>query len=137
MFGKVNIIAPPDNLFNQSPGYLLVRPTKVMMLEFQQLLSDSKEDVNVFVFDDTEHDLSWLLSVSQQVGFIIINIDNCDDAIRPFLSLLLMHPNSCYISNNDDTPWELINRNRVHDVTDIFEYMGSDDDEDENPDDEE
>jgi hypothetical protein len=48
-----------------------------------------------------------------------------------------MHPNSCYISNNDDTPWELINRNRVHDVTDIFEYMGSDDDEDENPDDEE
>ena len=136
MFGKVNIISPPDNLFNQSPGYLLVRPTKVMMLEFQQILSDGQDDVNIFVFDETENDISWLLSVSHQVGFIIINIDNCDDKVRPFISLMLMHPNSCYISSNDDTPWELINRNRIYDVNDIFEYINSyDDNDDENDDD--
>lgn len=129
MFGKLNIISPPDQLFNQNPGYLLVRPSKVLKTEFHHMISNSEEEVNVFIFDEGDTDVQWLLSVSHQVGFIIIDADNCDDRIRPFIGILLMHPNSCYIANTDSTNWELISRNRIYNLDGLLECMGGSDGE--------
>lgn len=127
MYGKINVIVPPDNIFNQNANYLLVRPNKVIKLELQQLLADTDEDVNVFVYDENDSDLSWLMSVSQQAGVILIDIDNCDADMYPFIGLLLMHPNSCYIAN-DPAPWNLISRKRIFNLEGLIGYMvGTDD----------
>jgi hypothetical protein len=139
MFGKLHLISPPDHLFNNNPSYLLVKPSKTLKIEFQQILSESVDDVNIFIFDDVDTDIAWLLTASNQVGFIVIDIDNCKEDVIPFLGLLLMHPNSCYISNNDDIPWGLINRNRIFDIGDLIGYMIQtidDDEEDYESDDE-
>jgi len=61
--GKINIVTPPDKLFNLNPSLLLVNPSMLVKQQMQKYLSCSIEEVNVFVYDDREHDLDWLLSV--------------------------------------------------------------------------
>ena len=33
--GKINLITPPDSLFNINPGYLLVKPSTKLKVQFQ------------------------------------------------------------------------------------------------------
>lgn len=137
MFGNINIISPPDNIFNQNANYLLVRPTNTLKLELQQLLIETDEEVNVFVFDEKDTDVAWLMSVSQYAGVIVVDIDNCDTSLYPFIGLLLLHPNSCYISSNPQ-PWHLISRKRIFNLEGLINYMvGVEDFESEDEDDDE
>ena len=73
--GKINLITPPDRLYNSTISYLLIKPSTKLKLQFQQKLSQLDEDINVYIFDDDEQDIDWLLSVSQTVDFTIIDIN--------------------------------------------------------------
>ena len=73
--GKINLITPPDKLFNDTESYLLVKPSQYVKEQFQTLLSYSINDINVFILDETDHDIEWMLSVSTHVDVIIIDID--------------------------------------------------------------
>lgn len=122
--GKINLITPPDKLFNLNPGYLLIKPSSKVKIQFQQILSQSIDDLNVFVFDDDETDVEWMLSVSQQVDYIIIDIDNCDPTTKMFASFLLAQPNTFYLTNDELTPWGLISRNRIYNLDWLTEQLG-------------
>jgi len=87
--GKINLITPPDKLYNSNISYLLVKPSTKVKVQFQNMLTDLKEDVNVYVYDDNENDIDWLLGVAQIVDFVIIDIDNCDQLTKLFVALLL------------------------------------------------
>ncbi len=132
--GKINLITPPDKLFNLNPSYLLVKPSTKVKLQFQQLLSQSDADLNVYVYDQDEADIEWMLSVSQQVDFIIIDIDNCDSITRNFISFLLAQPNTHYLTNDEITPWGLISRNRIYNLDWILEILKEEDIDDEEDD---
>jgi len=129
--GKINLITPPDKLFNLNPSYLLVKPSTKVKLQFQQLLSQSDADLNVYVYDQDEADIEWMLSVSQQVDFIIIDIDNCDSITKNFISFLLAQPNTHYLTNDEITPWGLISRNRIYNLDWILDILKEDEDEEE------
>ena len=130
-FGKINLITPPDKLFNLNPGYLLIKPSTKLKMQFQQILSQVDEDLNVYVYDTDEHNTEWMLSVSQQADFIIIDIDNCDSVTRNFASFLLAQPNTYYLTNDEITPWHLISRNRIYNLDWITEVLNKEDDEEE------
>ncbi len=130
--GKINLITPPDKLFNLNPGYLLIKPSTKVKMQFQQLLSQSMDDLNVYVYDTDEADIEWMLSVSQQADFIIIDIDNCDTITKQFVSLLLAQPNAYYLTNDEITPWHLISRNRIYNLDWILEVLNKEDDQEEN-----
>jgi hypothetical protein len=130
--GKINLITPPDKLFNLNPGYLLIKPSTKVKMQFQQLLSQSMDDLNVYVYDTDEADIEWMLSVSQQADFIIIDIDNCDPITKQFVSLLLAQPNAYYLTNDEITPWHLISRNRIYNLDWILEVLNKEDDQEEN-----
>ena len=128
--GKINLITPPDKLFNINPGYLLVKPSTNIKLQFQQILSQCNMDVNVYIYDPDEADIEWMVSVSQQADFVIIDIDNCDLMTKNFISFLLAQPNSHYITSDEVTPWQLISRNRIYNLDWITEVINSIDDGD-------
>jgi hypothetical protein len=129
--GKINLITPPDKLFNINPGYLLVKPSTKIKMQFQQILSQCNMDVNVYIYDTDEADIEWMLSVSQQADFVILDIDNCDATTKNFISFLLAQPNSYYITNDEITPWQLISRNRIYNLDWITEVINAVDDGDE------
>ena len=129
--GKINLITPPDKLFNLNPGFLLVKPSTKVKMQFQQLLSQCEDDVNVYIYDTDESNIEWMLSVSQQADTIIIDIDNCDDITKQFVSFLLAQPNSHYLTTDEITPWGLISRNRIYNLDWILEVINKEEDDNE------
>lgn len=135
--GKINLITPPDKLFNLNLSYLLVKPSIHVKQQFQTLLSHSIEELNVFIFDQEETDIDWLLSVANQSDVVIIDVDNCDPITKQFVTFLLAQPNSHYITNDEITPYGLISKNRIYNLDWIVEQLLQEDDEEEDTDDEE
>lgn len=127
--GKITVITPPDKLFNLTLSYLLVKPSMLVKEQFQTILSQSIDDLNVFIYDQDETDISWLLSVAQQVDVVIIDIDNCDPITRSFTTFMLAQSNTYYITNDEITPYNLISKNRIWDLEFIVEQLKEQDDD--------
>jgi hypothetical protein len=128
--GKINLITPPDKLFNLNMGYLLVKPSLYVKQQFQTILSQNIEEINVFIYDDDEQDIDWLLSVANQCDVTIIDIDNCDMITQKFITYLLAQPNTHYITNDEFTPYGLINKNRIYDLDWIVKQIHDNEEDD-------
>lgn len=132
--GKINLITPPDLLFNLSPSLLLIKPSLIVKQQMQKYLSQSIDEVNVFIYDDDEVDINWLLSVHFRADVTVIDIDNCDPTTKLFVTYMIAHPETYYITNDAITPYGLISKNRIYDLDAIpfFHQIGEEDtDEDE------
>jgi hypothetical protein len=131
--GKITLITPPDRFFNSNLSYLLVKPGNHVKEQFQTILSRSMEDLNVFIFDNDDIDIGWMLSVSHQVDCIIIDVDNCDPITHKFVTFMLSHPNAYYMTKDETTPYQLLSKNRIYNLDWIVEQIkaeeeGNDDD---------
>jgi hypothetical protein len=111
-------------------SYLLVKPSNYVKEQFQTILSQCIDDLNVFIYDNDDMDIGWVLSTAQQVDAVIIDIDNCDPITQTFVTFLLAHPNSHYITSDELTPYHLISRNRIYDLDWIVEQINKDKEED-------
>lgn len=126
--GKINLITPPDKLFNQNINYLLIKPSTETKIQFQQILSQLIDDINIFIFDEKELDLDWMLSVSHQCDAVIIDVDNCDPITKNFVSYLLSMPHCHYITTDEITPWNLISKNRIYNLDILIQEDDEEDD---------
>lgn len=116
IFGKINVITPPDKLFNLNPSILLVKPSLEVKQQMQKYLSTSIDDVNVFIYEHTEEDFDWLLSVHFRADVTVIDIDNCDPTTKLFVTFMIAHPETYYITNDAITPYGLISKNRIYNL---------------------
>lgn len=128
--GKITVITPPDKLFNMSLTYLLVKPSLTVKQQFQTILSNCLDDINVFIYDQEETDISWLLSVAQQADIVILDVDNCDPTTKLFATFLLAQNNTYYITNDELTPYNLISKNRIWDLDGLAEQFKNEGEED-------
>ena len=129
--GKINIVTPPDKLFNLNPSLLLISPSLAVKQQMQKYLSQSIDEVNVFVYDETEQDLDWLLSVHFRADVTVIDIDNCTPTTKLFVTYMIAHPETYYITNDEITPYGLISKNRIYDLDAVpfFNIIEEDNDE--------
>ena len=128
--GNITLITPPDKLFNLNLSYLLVKPSTHIKQQFQTILSQSIDDLNVFIYDAEDIDTGWLLSVAQQADVVIIDIDNCDPITQKFVTFMLAQPNAHYITNDELTPYGLISKNRIYNLDWIVEQMTQEEEDD-------
>lgn len=131
--GKITVITPPDKLFNLTLSYLFVKPSVHVKQQFQAILSKSIDDVNVFIYDEGDNDISWLLSTAQQADVVIIDIDNCDTTTKLFVTFMLADANTYYITKDETTPYNLLSKNRIYNLDMIVEQLQDheeDDDDD-------
>jgi hypothetical protein len=117
-------------LFNLTLAYLLVHPSLHVKQQFQAILSKSIDDINIFIYDQDDRDISWLLSVAHQVDMLIIDVDNCDPTTQKFVTFMLAQPNAHYITSDEITPYTLISKNRIYDLDQIVEQFMEEDDDD-------
>jgi len=130
--GKITLITPPDKLFNMNLSYLLIKPSNHVKEQFQTILSKSIDDLNVFIYDNDDMDIGWLLSICQQVDCIIIDIDNCDSLTQKFITFIIAQPNANYITTDEITPYGLISKNRIYNLDSIVQRIESQEEEDDN-----
>lgn len=116
MNSKINLITPPDKLFNYGENFLLIKPSTAVKIEFQKILAQIDAEINVYLYEG-EQNIEWLLDVLHRADICIIDIDNCDPTTKLFISYILALEGVFYITNDDVTPYSLLNKNRIYDLS--------------------
>jgi len=117
--GKINVITPPDKLFNNNASILMVKPTNETKQHFQKYISKVVQELNVYVYEESEMDIDWLLSVHSYADVTIIDIDNCDPITKNFITFMIAQPDTYYITKDEITPYGIISKSRIYDLDSI------------------
>lgn len=116
-------------------SYLLIKPSTHIKQQFQAILSQSIDDLNIFIYDNEDNDIGWMLSIAHQVDCVIIDVDNCDPITQKFITFLIAQPNNVYyITNDETTPYNLISKNRIYNLDIIVERLKDEQEEDDEDD---
>jgi hypothetical protein len=116
MNNKINLITPPDKLFNFDNNFLLIKPSTQVKVEFQKILAQVDEEINVYLYEG-EQNIEWLLDVLHRADICIVDIDNCDSMTKLFVPYILAFPGVFYFTTDEVTPYGLLNKNRIYDLS--------------------
>tara|TARA_B100001063_G_scaffold237915_1_gene259366 strand:- start:316 stop:708 length:393 start_codon:yes stop_codon:yes gene_type:complete len=122
----LNLITSPDKLFNDNQSLLLVNPSDSIKENFNHYAQQFENDVNLYLYENSETDLRWLLEVVETVDHIILDIDNTK--ISPWIiGHLLGFGKTFYLTNTPDSVYNVINNNRIYELKQFIEgvnYFG-------------
>jgi len=117
---KINIVTPPDMLFNDSMQLLLVYPSKQLQDEIQNnFLSITEEDINLYVYDkpiQVNTEVDWLLSVFKQCDMAIVDVDNTSSWARDLLSYMIAKNKTYWLTNSQDSVYNSLSNNKVYNL---------------------
>jgi len=124
---KINIVTPPDMLFNDSLQLLVVYPSKQLQDELQtNFLSSADLDINLYVYDKPVQDkkeLEWMLSVFKQCDVAIIDVDNMSPWARDLASYMIAKNKTYWLTNSQDSVYNGLSSNRVYNL-DFLSIIG-------------
>ena len=122
----LNLITSPDKLFNDNQSLLLVNPSDSIKENFNHYAQQFENDVNLYLYENSETDLRWLLEVVETVDHIILDIDNTK--VSPWIiGHLLGFGKTFYLTNTPDSVYNVINNNRIYELKQFIEgvkYFG-------------
>lgn len=117
---KINIVTPPDMLFNDSLQLLLLYPSKQIQDELQdKFLTSVDADVNVYVYDkptQVEEEVNWMLSVFKQCDIVIIDVDNASTWCRDLSSYMIAKNKTYWLTNSQDSVYNSLSNNKVYNL---------------------
>ena len=122
----LNLITSPDKLFNDDPSLLLVNPSDNVKENFNHYAQKFESNVNLYLYENLESDIRWLLEVAETVDYIILDIDNTK--VSPWIiGHLLGFGKTFYLTNTPDSVYNVINNNRIYELKQFIEgvnYFG-------------
>ena len=119
----ITIITPPDKLFNSSTSVLVITPSNLTKLQLQSFLSGYSNDMNVYIYDQDDDDIEWLLSVMKASDCVIFDIDNAGKTIQNLSGYIVSQKNVFYLTNDSITPYNMLSKNRVYDLSWLYAYF--------------
>lgn len=122
---SINIITPPDFLHNHAISFLLVKPSKSVRLQFENLLKKFQKPINVYLYDndDVTPDYKWLMAASRMVNYTILEIDNLDPIGKNLASYFVSLPNTFYLTNDETTPYNMLSVNRIYNLDWLYDKL--------------
>ncbi|MBO01781.1 MAG: hypothetical protein CMG35_03980 [Candidatus Marinimicrobia bacterium] len=126
---NINIITPPDKLFNDALQVLLVFPTKETQEQVQSnLLAYVEEDVNIYYYDAevcAEKDIDWLLTVFKMSDLAIIDIDNVQPYARDLIGYMIAKPKSFWLTKGQNIVYNKLSKNEITDFKFLSKLGGN------------
>ena len=115
---SINVITPPDVLHNHAISIFAIQPSEETRRKLQDTIAETNVPLNLYLYDAsiTGNQVAWMLNIARLADFIIIDLDIMTQEERRFASYLLSLPQSFYLTNDETTPYNLINANRVYDL---------------------
>lgn len=117
---EITIITPPDFLLNDAFTLLIVCPSNSLKDVLHNTLINSESAINAMIYETPEddiHQINWLLTATKTADCIIIDLDNCDALTKQFASHIIAQPQTFYLTKDMITPYNLISKGRVYDLT--------------------
>jgi hypothetical protein len=119
----ITIITPPDKLYNDSKSLLLITPSNSIKLQLQTFLSECPDEMNVYLYDQDNDDIEWLLSVMKASDCVIFDIDNSGQTLRNLSGFIVSQKNVFYLTKDSETPYNMLSKNRVYDLSWLYTYF--------------
>tara|TARA_B100000085_G_scaffold285102_1_gene319995 strand:- start:1457 stop:1852 length:396 start_codon:yes stop_codon:yes gene_type:complete len=122
----LNLITSPDKLFNNNPSLLLVNPSDTIKENFNFHAKEFKSGVNLYLYENIEEELGWLLDIVQSVDHIVLDIDNTKNN-HWIIGHLLGFGKTFYLTNTPNPVYNVINNNRIYELKQFMEgvkYFG-------------
>ena len=116
---KINIITPPDKIFNDVYKILLIFPSDLVLNEIQKTVLSKSSNVNVYVFDKqvyNKENINWLLDAFQGSNFVLVDIDNSPVYAKELFSFLIAKPKTYWLTNAIDSVYNHISNNKLQDI---------------------
>ena len=111
----INLITPPDILYNKTLSILLIHPSKVIKEQINDVLKDVNQDINIYLHEtDEEHE--WVLNLHRMCDFVIIDIDNCTPLTKDAISYFISFPNTFWLTNGDNMYYNSISNKRIYNL---------------------
>jgi hypothetical protein len=125
---QINLITPPDKLYNDVQQVLLVSFSKELQNSFQEeYLKLIEEDVNVYVYNGQTYDkeeINWLLDTFKQVDIVVIDLDNVPTFLRELMSYMIAKPKTYWLTKAVDSVYNHISNNKVYNFEFLFKLGG-------------
>lgn len=132
----INLITPPDIIYNDVVSVLLVFPSEQFQMDLQkEVFSSVNENVNFYHYNKqnfTYTDMKWLLSVFSMCDITVIDLDNCPPHVKDLASYMIAKPKTYWLTNATDTVYTLISSNRVYNTSFLSAALGGNIEKDEN-----
>tara|TARA_B100000035_G_scaffold300271_1_gene295738 strand:+ start:306 stop:698 length:393 start_codon:yes stop_codon:yes gene_type:complete len=122
----LNLITSPDKLFNNNPSLLLVNPSDTIKENFNYHAKEFETGVNLYLYENIEEELGWLLDIAQSVDYIVLDIDNTKNN-HWIIGHLLGFGKTYYLTNTPNSVYNVINTNRIYELKQFMEgvkYFG-------------
>ena len=119
---NINIITPPDKLFNDAVQVLLVYPTTDLKNAIQDKQIDIEDDINIYVYDKENYsteDIDWLLTIFKMSDIAIIDVDNVQSHARDLLSYMIAKPKTFWLTKGENRVYNKLSNNKIKD----FEFL--------------
>jgi hypothetical protein len=123
---SINIITPPDFLYNQAISFLLIRPSKEVRIQFELLLKKFEDPLNVYLYSPENNDAvdyKWLLAASQMADFVILDLDNLNSIEKNLAGYFVSLPNTFYLTKDEVTPYNMISVHRIYNLDWLYERL--------------
>ena len=121
----INLITEPDKLFNKNLSLLLVNPSDQLKEDFNKCAGNLQIPINLYLYESHDN-IAWLLDIAQSADHVIVDIDNTKEN-QWIIGHLLSFGKTYYLTNATDTVYNIVNVNRIHDLTQFMEgaeYFG-------------
>jgi len=121
---KINLITPPDILYNKNKSILCICFTEFDKKQFQEILGNTEQNVNVYIYEPTNIDEDWLLNLHKMCDLVIVNLDELPVSIRTIMSYLISFDNTYWLTKGEEMLYNKISSNRIFDLNQIKDKIG-------------
>ena len=116
---KINIITPPDKIFNDSYKILLLFPSPIILQEIQNQVLKQVHNLNIYIYDKpvyNKDDINWMLDSFASADFVLIDIDNSAAYCKDLFSFLIAKSKTYWLTNAIDSVYNHISNNKLQDL---------------------
>ena len=113
---QINLITPPDKLFNNHSNILLICHSNEIKQQVQDILATATTSINIYIYDSIEQDIDWLLTVSFMSDLVILDLDNSTTEVKCLASYILGNTATYWLTDQENIVYNHINKNRVYDL---------------------
>ena len=111
----INLITPPDIIYDKTTSILLIHPSKQIKNQLNDVLKDAQQNINIYLYEqEEEHD--WLLTLHRMCNFVVIDIDNSPSLTRDAISYFISFPKTFWFTNGDNVYYNKISNNRIYNL---------------------
>ena len=122
---NINLITPPDKLYNKNSSILLINPSNQLRLELQNLLKNNKLYLDIYLYEvnNDNHEFTWLLDVHRMVTWCILELENLPYEIKKIQSYLISFGNTYFFTQAEDILLNLISNNKIYSLDQLKDIL--------------